>query len=161
MEWAVCTDPQIAKDEYTGGESGALRPFCAGAFWKKRNRTSHTAKSCFRISVQLSSKRMGRNSPSVNSPFVNMIEKSSSQNSLITCRQAPQGQHGWLKLPSAPPTMAIALNFLQPSDTALNIAVLSAQIVSENELFSTLQPVNILPSSVRSAAPTEKPEYAQ
>ena len=37
--------------------------------------------------------------------------------------------------------MAIALNFLCPSDTALTRAVLSAHIVRPYDAFSTLQPV--------------------
>lgn len=39
--------------------------------------------------------------------------------------------------------IAMALNFLYPSDTALTIAVLSAHIDSPYEAFSTLQPVKI------------------
>ena len=46
-------------------------------------------------------------------------------NSEITWRQAPHGAQG----PSVSATTARALNFVCPSDTALNIAVRSAQLV--------------------------------
>jgi hypothetical protein len=46
-------------------------------------------------------------------------------NSEITWRQAPQGAQG----PSVSATTARALKFVRPSDTALNIAVRSAQLV--------------------------------
>ena len=49
----------------------------------------------------------------------------SPQRSLITCLHAPHGEQN----PSKSLAIAIALNFLSPSDIALKIAVLSAQIV--------------------------------
>ena len=80
------------------------------------------------------------------------IMPSSSRNSLITCRHAPHGEAtGW-------DTMTMRLNCRCPSETALAIATCSAQIQRLNEPFSTLQPVNILPSFVSSAAPTAKLE---
>ena len=67
-----------------------------------------------------------------------------------TCRHAP---HGDVK-PRSSETIAIALNFDAPDEMALKIATRSAQIVSPYELFSILHPVKIVPSFVRSAAPT-------
>ena len=45
--------------------------------------------------------------------------------------------------------------------TALNIAVLSAQLVAPKEEFSILQPINTCPSVLKSAAPTAKCEYGE
>lgn len=71
-------------------------------------------------------------------PFLFTISISiSPQRSLITCLQAPQGE----MKPSVSQAMAIALNFLSPSEMALNIDVLSAHIVKLYELDSTLHPV--------------------
>jgi hypothetical protein len=39
------------------------------------------------------------------------------------------------------------------------MATRSAQIVRPKEIFSIFTPVNICPSDVTSAAPTENPEY--
>lgn len=49
--------------------------------------------------------------------------------------------------------MAIASNLLKPSDTALNKATLSPQIVNPKDTFSTLHPLKTLPSFVLIAAP--------
>lgn len=59
------------------------------------------------------------------------------------------------------PYIAIASKSVIPSETALNIAVRSAQTVSEYDEFSMLQPVNIFPSDERSAEPTLKEEYGE
>ena len=61
--------------------------------------------------------------------------------------------------PRRAPTMAISVNLVTPSLTALNSAVRSAQLVGVKAAFSTLQPVKMRPSSARSAAPTIKSEY--
>jgi len=74
----------------------------------------------------------------------------STANSLKTCLQIPQGY----VFSDLLPTIAIALIALCPSETALKIAVLSAQFVAPNEAFSILQPVYTLFSSVKTAAPT-------
>ena len=63
-------------------------------------------------------------------PSESMMRKLPSENSLITCRQAPQGQQGAEKSPSELPAIAIAIKALLPSETALNIAVRSAQFPS-------------------------------
>jgi len=57
--------------------------------------------------------------------------------------------------------IAIAENFLCPSEIALKIAVRSAQIVKLYELFSILHPENIFPSSVSIAAPTRNFECGE
>ena len=80
-------------------------------------------------------------------------------NSLITCLQIPQGKalsvsNPFGSTPSFPPQTAIALNFLSPSETALNIAVLSPQLHAPYEEFSILNPPYILPDSDKIAAPT-------
>ncbi len=85
-----------------------------------------------------------------------MTIKSLSQNSFITCLHTPQGEQKSSKLPSFPPTMAIALNSLLPSDIALVNATLSAHIEGEYAAFSMLHPKNTLFSLVSRAAPTLK-----
>ena len=102
---------------------------------------------------------MGISSESLNIPFERSMVKSSDQNSLKTCKQAPHGIHGFVKSSSALPATAIMLKSWKPSETALKIAVRSAQLVRENEEFSILQPVKTLPSDVSRAAPTRKCEY--
>src|SRR5690554_1249381 len=76
-------------------------------------------------------------------------------NSYITCLQIPQGNvyPGFLLATTS------ILNSLSPSETALNIAVLSAQLVAPKDEFSILHPVNIFPFLVKSAAPTGNSEY--
>ena len=64
-----------------------------------------------------------------------------------------------LKVSVAEPIIAIALKSFFPSLIALNIAVLSAQLVNENDEFSILHPKNISLSFVKSAAPTLNFEY--
>jgi hypothetical protein len=54
---------------------------------------------------------------------------------------------------------AIFSNSLSPSDIALNIAVLSAQLVAPYDAISTLHPVYTLPLLVNRAAPTLNLEY--
>lgn len=83
--------------------------------------------------------------------FTEQIFKS-AENSASTCRHAPHGVTGWIE--SA--TTAIASNLVSPAATAANTAARSAQMVSPKDRFSTLQPQNIWPLAVRSAAPTEK-----
>ena len=72
-----------------------------------------------------------------------------------TWRQAPHGDAGG----SASVTTATARNFRAPSEIALKTAVRSAHTVRPYDADSTLQPVKIVPSSARSAAPTRKLEY--
>jgi len=55
--------------------------------------------------------------------------------------------------------IAIVVNLVFPSLTAFTIAVRSAHIERPYELFSTLQPENMVPSSHRNAAPTLKLLY--
>ena len=62
-------------------------------------------------------------SASLYQPFESTTTRSSPQNSLSTCRQAPHGAHGFEKSLLPLPATAIALNFVTPSDTALNTAV--------------------------------------
>ena len=62
---------------------------------------------------------------------------------------------------SNPPTIAIALNSLLPSEIALKRATLSAQQVIEYDDASILQPVNISPFANNSAAPTLNFEYGE
>lgn len=88
---------------------------------------------------------------------MNIFISLSSANSTITCLHIPHGYVYEFKSP----TKAIAFKTLAPSETPLNIAVLSAQFVAPNDAFSTLHPVYILPSSNKAAAPTLKFEYGQ
>jgi len=53
---------------------------------------------------------------------------------------------------------ATAFRTVDPSETALKTATLSAHIVSPYELFSILHPENTDPFPVRTAAPTRKEE---
>lgn len=55
----------------------------------------------------------------------------------MICRHAPHGE----QKSTVSAAIAIALNFLSPSETALKIAVRSAQIVRLYELLSMLHPV--------------------
>lgn len=67
---------------------------------------------------------------------VERTTNASGANSANTCLHAPQGGRN----SSQSDVMAMALNRACPYDRALNTAILSAQIVREYELFSTLQP---------------------
>ena len=80
-------------------------------------------------------------------------------NSLITCLHIPQGKalsysEPLGSTPTLPPHTAIATNFFSPSETALNIAVLSAQFPAGYDAFSILKPPYIFPVSDKIAAPT-------
>ena len=80
-------------------------------------------------------------------------------NSLITCLQIPQGNalsvsNPFGSSPSFPPQTAIAVNFFSPSETALNIAVLSPQLQAPYDEFSMLNPPYIFPVEDKIAAPT-------
>jgi hypothetical protein len=50
--------------------------------------------------------------------------------------------------------IAIAVNEFSPSETALTIAVRSAQVANAYEAFSILHPEYIFPVDVNKAAPT-------
>lgn len=78
-------------------------------------------------------------------------------NSNMNCRQAPHGNTNLFPFAA----MAIAVNFLSPSETALENATRSAQILREYEAFSTFVPVYILLVFVNKAAPTAKREYGE
>jgi hypothetical protein len=79
----------------------------------------------------------------------------SRPNSIITCRQMP---HGWIgRTVSA--TRASEEIVFSPANTALAIAILSAQIVAEYDEFSTLQPTKTRPELDNAAAPTLNFEY--
>lgn len=84
-------------------------------------------------------------------------------NSRSTCLHTPHGAVypacASASSSSFPPTIAIAENSLQPSLTALKMAVRSAQFPGVNAAFSILHPVYILASAPSSAAPTAKCEY--
>jgi len=54
-------------------------------------------------------------------------------------RNCLHGPHGEMKSVSRSLVIAMALNFVWPSDTALEMAVISAQM-EQNAAFSTLQP---------------------
>src|SRR4029077_4428999 len=84
-----------------------------------------------------------------------MMTGTSPQNSQMIWRQAPQG--GVRVSVSA--TTAMASNPRSPSETALKMAVRSAQQVRPRVAFSTLQPVKTRPDLARRAAPTRKFEY--
>ena len=86
------------------------------------------------------------------------ISKSSSQNSLKTCLQTPQGAKMPLITPLFPPTTAIFENSFSPSEMALKTATLSAQTVGPKAAFSIFVPVKTLPFLQRSAAPTFQSE---
>lgn len=75
-------------------------------------------------------------------------------NSLKAWRHAP---HGYGVRPLALTTRCLKAR--APSVTAAKSATRSAQQVTENDEFSTLQPWNTRPSSVSKAAPTWYPEY--
>lgn len=81
----------------------------------------------------------------------------SGLNSAKTCLHAPHGNAGVL------PEEVIAIESisLQPSETALKTAVLSAQLLKPYETFSTLHPLKIFPLDVIKAAPTLNFEYGQ
>src|SRR5262249_11303623 len=79
----------------------------------------------------------------------------SPQYSQSSWRHGPQGGVG----AAVSATTAISANSRAPSESALSSATRSAQTVSAYVAFSTLQPVKIFPSLVRSAAPTLKFEY--
>lgn len=72
-------------------------------------------------------------------------------NSYINWRQSPHGVQIW----SEEPAIAILEKLFFPSLIAFDIAVLSAQIPHGYEAFSMLQPVKILSSPHKTAAPTE------
>src|SRR3954469_22984585 len=78
----------------------------------------------------------------------------SPANSQRIWRQAPHGGVG----SSVSATTETRRNFVCPSESALNIATRSAQMVRPYVAFSMLQPVMIIPSAVSSAAPTLNPE---
>lgn len=82
--------------------------------------------------------------------FVNITGISGAQNSLMTCLHAPHGETG----PSVSATTTNCLKSRFPSDTALKIAVRSAQFVKPNDAFSILQPSTTSSSFVTRAAPT-------
>jgi hypothetical protein len=86
----------------------------------------------------------------------NKTGEDASINSLSTCLQAPQGPTGTCE---SGVEIASALNERQPKLTAFTTALLSAQIESPYDLFSTLQPEIIFPSAVSKAAPTLNFEY--
>src|SRR5699024_12096622 len=71
-------------------------------------------------------------------------------NSNISFLQAPQV----LTASVVSAITAIFSNDFSPSEIALKIAFLSAQHVKENEEFSILQPVSIVPDFPSNAAPT-------
>ena len=85
---------------------------------------------------------------------VQLVISSDGANSASTCRQIPQGAAG------ADPSVAITseVKLRSPCATADSTAARSAQIVAPKDAFSTLQPVNVLPPAVASAAPTRKCE---
>ena len=109
----------------------------------------------------LNSNRAGNNSSARH--FLKFLGDSASTqiiaicppNSAINCRQAPQG------VASGVAATAINVNSDSPSETALQIAVRSAQIASPYDAFSTLQPVLIFSDFVNTAAPTAKFEYGE
>ena len=77
----------------------------------------------------------------------------------MTCLHMPQGKALSVSTPLGssplfPPQIAIAVKFFSPSETALNIAVLSAQFQAPYEEFSILTPPYIFPEEDKSAAPT-------
>ena len=68
----------------------------------------------------------------------------------------PHGKQNFsIFFPLKLPTIAMLLKLFSPSLKALNMAVLSAQIVAPNEEDSILHPVKILLVLVIRAAPTE------
>src|SRR5262245_58685156 len=79
----------------------------------------------------------------------------SPPNSHKICRQAPHGGVG----ASASATMAMRVNWRNPSEIALKTATRSAKTVNPYVAFSTLQSATTRPSAVSSAAPTWNPEY--
>ena len=87
--------------------------------------------------------------------FVRIMSISGPQSSAMTCRQAPHGEHGL----SVSATTAMAVNSFTPSETALKMAVRSAQFVIGYAAFSILQPWKTRPSFERRAAPTANFEY--
>ena len=78
-------------------------------------------------------------------------------NSLITCRQAPQGEIGRSVL--ATTTIASISSRRYPFVKAVNKAERSAQFVKPNEAFSIFAPLIIFPSFNFNAAPTWNFEY--
>jgi len=85
---------------------------------------------------------------------VQLVISSDGANSASTCRQIPQGAAGM------DPSVAITSDVKRrsPSPIADSTAARSAQIVAPKDAFSTLQPVNVRPPTVASAAPTRKCE---
>ena len=79
-----------------------------------------------------------------------MMISISFPNSYMNCRQAP---HGYIKS-FLLEEMAMAVNFFSPSETALENATRSAQILRDYEALSTFVPVYILLPEVIKAAPT-------
>ena len=81
------------------------------------------------------------------------------KSSSITCLHAP---HGLIKF-DVEAYIAICLTsfLLYPHDIILNSAVLSAQLESPYEIFSTLQPKIKLPSLSSIADPTLNDEYGE
>ena len=78
-----------------------------------------------------------------------------SENSEITCLQAPHGLIG----SGVPPVTTSSLIFFIPSVTAVGITFLSAHIPNPYEAFSTFTPLNFLPCSSISNAATGNLEY--
>lgn len=77
---------------------------------------------------------------------------SGALNSWMVWRQAPQGSLAVaLRLATATARMRMPGPW---RETAVAMAACSAQVVSRKEAFSTLQPVTIVPSVSRRAAPT-------
>lgn len=127
---------------------------------KSNNRQS--AQSYVR-SARSCSESKGMSDPTFVSTFslpepANRTGASSPMNSLITWRQAPQGPTG---VSESGVEIAKAMKRRCPAVTAAEIALLSAQTVRPKDLFSTFVPMNTVPSSQRSAAPTRKWEYGE
>src|SRR5699024_5251342 len=80
---------------------------------------------------------------------------SGRKNSLIACRQVPQGGTGL----SVSATTTIFLKDISPAAIAENKATRSAQHVTGYAAFSMLHPTNTFPVDVNSAAPTANLEY--
>src|SRR5699024_4467249 len=83
------------------------------------------------------------------------ISVSGRKNSLIACRQVPQGGTGL----SVSATTTIFLKDISPAAIAENKATRSAQHVTGYAAFSMLHPTNTFPVDVNSAAPTANLEY--
>jgi len=69
----------------------------------------------------------------------------------MNCLHAPQGLTGY---PASGHEIASAENLVFPCAMAATMADRSAQMVSPNDLFSTLAAVTTVPSSQSKAAPT-------